>query len=157
MKKEQVFPKDMELCDISSIYKSRGSRNSYNSYRGIFRVTILRNILDRLIYNDEYDTIDNNLSDSNVGARRGRNIRDNIFVLNAISNSVLKGEEEDIDVQLFDVEKCFDALWAQECINDIYDAGLTNDNLPLIYLENMNGQCAVKVNDGKSERTNMEN
>ena len=114
---DQIFPDELELCDISSIYKRRGSRNSFNSYRGVFRVTILRSILDRLIYNDEYANNDGNLTDSNVGARKDRNIRDNIFVLNAISNSVIKGNEDDIDIQVFDIEKCFDALWAQECIN----------------------------------------
>ena len=79
---EQIFPDALELCDISSVCKMRGSRHDFDSYRGIFRVTILRSILDRLIYNDEYNTIDSNLTDSNVGARKGRNIRDNIFVLN---------------------------------------------------------------------------
>ena len=110
IKTDQAFPKEMELCDISSVYKRKGCRNSFNSYRGIFRVSFLRCILDRLIYNDEYEIIDNNLTDSNVGARKGRNIRDNIFVLNAISNSVLKGQEEDVDIQVFDIDKCFDAL-----------------------------------------------
>ena len=92
--------------------------------------------MDRLIYNDEYPIIDENLSDSNVGARKNRNIRDNVFVLNAINNSVINGKEDPVDIQIFDVEKCFDALWVDECINDIYDAGLNNDKLVLLYLEN---------------------
>ena len=77
----------------------------------MFRVPILRTILDRLIYNDEYYNIDSELTDSNVGARKNRNIRDNIFVVNAITNSVVNGNEAPIDIQLFDVEKCVDALW----------------------------------------------
>ena len=89
--------------------KNKGDRNNFDNYRGIFRVPIFRAILDRLIYNDEYYEIDDNLSDSNVGARKGRNIRDNIFVLNAVNNSVINGNEEPVDAQLFDVEKCFDA------------------------------------------------
>ena len=109
----------MEICDISSIYKNRGNRNNFNSYRGIFRVPILRTILDRMIYNDEYETIDRGISDSNVGARKERNVRDNIFVVNAVTNSVINGNEDPIDVQVYDVEKCFDALWVQECINDL--------------------------------------
>ena len=48
----------------------------FDNYRGVFRVTIYRSILDKLIYNDEYDKIDENLSDCNVGARKKRNIRD---------------------------------------------------------------------------------
>ena len=80
---------------------------------------IFKTILDRLIYNDQYEVIDEALSDSNVGARKNRNVRDNIFVLNAITNSVINGNSEPIDIQVFDIEKCFDALWVQECINDV--------------------------------------
>ena len=119
IKTEQIYPEVLEEYNISSIYKNKGSRNDFEFYRGIFRVPILRTILDTLIYNDESNNIDKELSDSNVGARKGRNIRDNIFVLNAITNSVTNGDEDAIDVQVFDVEKCFDALWLHECINDL--------------------------------------
>ena len=74
IKKEQTFPKALEICNISSIWKKKKSRNNFENYRGIFRVSILRSILEKLIYNDEYQNIDINLSDSNVGARKGQNI-----------------------------------------------------------------------------------
>ena len=157
IKDEQVFPEALEICDISSIYKNKGDRNNFDNYRGIFRVPILRSILDRLIYNDEYPKMDENLSDSNVGASKGRNIRDNIFVLNAINNSVINGDAKPVDVGLFDVEKCFDALWMEECINDAYDAGLDNDKLVLLFLENQHAKIAVKTTQGKSERISIRN
>ena len=113
--------------------------------------------MDRLIYNDEYEKIDKQLSDSNVGARKHRNIRDNIFVLNAITNSVVNGKEDPVDIQLFDVEKCFDALWVEECINDVYKAGLKNDKLVLLYLENQRANIAIKNSRGKSDRTPISN
>ena len=157
IKKEQTYPKVLEDCDISSIYKNRGARNSFDNYRGIFRVSVFRAILDCLIYNDEYEKIDVKLTDSNVGARKKRNIRDNLFVVNAITNSVVNGKEDPVDIQLFDVEKCFDALWLDECINDIYEAGLNNDKLVLLYLENQTANFAVKTAEGKTERTSIKN
>ena len=75
------------------------------------------------MYNDEYSTIDENLTDSNVGARKERNIRDNIFVLNAITNSVKNGNEAPIEVNVYDAIKCFDNLWLEECINRMYIKG----------------------------------
>ena len=60
IKDEQVFPKALEMCNVSPIWKKKGPMNQYSSYRGIFRVTILRSILDKLIYNDEYEKIDKN-------------------------------------------------------------------------------------------------
>ena len=144
IKSEQVFPQALEYCNISSIWKQKGPRNDFESYRGIFRVTIFRNILDRLIYNDEYHKIDSKLSDCNVGGRKGRNIRDNIFALNAIMNSRKKQCDEALDIQIFDVEKCFDALWLHEVVTCLYNVGLQNDKLPLLFKENMNAQVAVK-------------
>ena len=67
IKTEQVYPEVLELCNITPIFKLKGNRNDFTYYRGIFRVSVLRSILDRLIYNDEYHNIDRNLTDSNVG------------------------------------------------------------------------------------------
>ena len=78
---------------------------------------MLRSILDQLIYNDEYPGIDENSSDGNVGARKGRSVHDNIFVMDAISNSVVIGNSKPLQVQIMDVEKCFDKLWLQSSIN----------------------------------------
>ena len=88
IKTEQKYPICLELCNITSIWKLKGSRNQFSSYRGIF--SVFRAILDRLIYDDEIENIVSNLTDSNVGVRRKRNMRDNIFVLNAIINSQKK-------------------------------------------------------------------
>ena len=57
-----------------------------------------RAILDRLIYNDEYYTIDDNLTDANVGARKHINISDQICVKNVILNSGKRGSEESLDL-----------------------------------------------------------
>ena len=157
IKETQVFPEALETCNISSIWKKKNSRNDFENYRGIFRVNIFRSILDRLIYNDEYATIESSLTDSNVGARRGRNIRDNIFVMNAITNYVIKEKSEPIDIQVYDVEKCFDSLWLQECINDLYEAGLDNDKLPILFYENQNAKVAIKTQQGITSRVNIKN
>ena len=157
IKSEQKYPKALELCNISSIWKKKGPRNNFDSYRGIFRVTIFRSILDRLIYNDEYSNLDKNLTDCNVGGRKFRNIRDNIFVMNAVLNSARKQTKEALDLQVYDVETCFDSLWLHEVINCLYEAGLRNDKLPLLFLENANAQVAVKISNGISNRKNIQN
>ena len=138
IKKVHKYPKAFQPCNITSLYKNKGSRKDFMNYRGVFRVTVLRSILDRLMYNDCYETIDENITDGNVGARKSRNIRDNIFVLGAVSNSVINGHEEPIQVQVMDIDKCFDKLWLQATTNALYDAGLKNELLNLLYIENKN-------------------
>ena len=105
MKAKHQYPEALEYCNITSLYKHKGSHKEFNNYRGVFRVTVFRSILDRLIYNDNYHIVDENLTDGNVGARKQRNIRDNIFVLGAVSNSVVNGREEAIQVQVQDAVK----------------------------------------------------
>ena len=90
-----------------------------------------------------------------MGARKQRGVRDNIFVISAISNSVLNGNSQPIQVQIMDAEKCFDKLWLQSCINAIYEAGMDTDQLNLLYIENRNAQIAVKVNNKLSMRINV--
>ena len=70
IKRDQIFPECLKSGNITNLFKNKGSRKDFNQYRGIFRVTVFRNILDRLIFNDEYNTIDKILTDSNVGGRK---------------------------------------------------------------------------------------
>ena len=60
-------------------------------------------------------------------------------------------------MQVYDVETCFDALWLHEVINCLFQAGITNDKLPLLFLENTNAQVAIKTSSGISERVNIRN
>ena len=154
IKESQKYPQILEKCNITSIYKKK-SRNDFSNYRGVFRVQVLRSILDRLTYNDSYYTIDSNLTDGNVGARKQRGVRDNIFVMSAINNSVINGKSKPIQVQIMDIDTCFDKLWLQSCINAIYEAGLNNDKLNLLYIENRNAQIAVKINNKLSARISV--
>ena len=87
IKKKQEYPKCLEKYNVTALHKKK-SKKDFENYRGVFRVPILRSILDRLTYNDSYYTIDSNLTDGNVGARKCRSVRDNIFVIGAVTNSV---------------------------------------------------------------------
>ena len=153
MKKTHEFPEVLEHCNITSLYKNKGSHSDFNNYRGVFRVTVLRSVLDRLMYNDMYNVIDENLTDGNVGARKNRNIRDNIFVLGAVMNSVTNGKETPIQIQV----QCFDKLWLQATTNALHEAGMNNDMLNLIFTENQQAKIAVKVNGSLSKRVTVKN
>ena len=61
------------------------------------------------------------MSDSNIGARKRRNIKDHLFLIYGIINSVINGGEPCIDLQIYDLEKAFDSLWLEDCMNDTFD------------------------------------
>ena len=57
--------------------------------------------MEKLIYQDKYETIEDTMSDSNVGGRKRRNIRDNLFVIYATINDAVRNKKS-IDIQFYD-------------------------------------------------------
>ena len=55
------------------------------------------------------------------------------FVVNAIVNSIIEGNEDPCDLVVYDAEKCFDSLWNEDCMNDMFDNGCDDDKLTLMY------------------------
>ena len=43
-------------------------------------------------------------------------------------------------------------MWLEECINDLFDSGMRNDKLNLLYLMNRNAKVAVKTPFGSTDR-----
>ena len=157
IKDELIFPNPMNLCNVTNLYKNKGSQQVFDSYRGIFRTPVLRNILDKLIYEDKYEDIDSTLTDCNVGSRKRRNVRDNLFVLNAITNASKLNPKEALDIVVYNVIKCFDSLWMSECINMLYEAGLQNDKLVLLHKSNEHANIVVKTSSGTTDRFPISN
>ena len=59
------------------------------------------------MYDDEYENIDANLTNCNVGSRKRRNIRDNLFVINAITNASKQNPKEAIDMMSLNVSTLY--------------------------------------------------
>ena len=72
----------------------------------------MKKILEKLIYNDIYKDIDQNMSDCNIGSRKKRNIRDHLLIIHGVIYSVIRGKEDLVDIQIYDIEKAFDTLWS---------------------------------------------
>ena len=112
MKQETYIPDFIRKADITTIYKGKGGKCDLENDGGIFLVTLFRSILMRLIYMDKYDIIDSNMSDSQVGGRKGRNVRNHIWILNGIITDVLSTKRKTpIDIQILDNKQCYDSLW----------------------------------------------
>ena len=80
----------MKVAKITAIYKGKGSMSDLKNDRGIFLVTTYRSIIMKLLYNEKVQQIENNMSDSQIGARRNKNIRNHTWILNGIINETLK-------------------------------------------------------------------
>ena len=92
--------------------------------RGIFIINVIKSILMKVVWSEVYDTLDKNMSDSNVGGRKDKNIRNHVFIINGIINDVINGKAEPIDIEIIDYRQCFDSMWLSESINDLFESGI---------------------------------
>ena len=67
-------------------------------------------------------------------------------------------ESPPIDIQLYDLKQCFDAMWLEESMNDLCDTLPLNEcdkKIALVYQNNCNNLVSVKTPFGLTERTDI--
>ena len=154
IKEELIIPEKLNLSNVSTIYKGKGSKQNVVNLRGIFKLPIVRNILDRLICYDEQDEVSRSMGQFQVGNQMGRNIRDHTLVVQAVINEAHEKKLK-IDTIFTDIKQCFDSIWLEEAINDLYDSGIRNRNINLLYEGNAKTRMCVETSIGRSERAEL--
>ena len=61
------------------------------------------------------------MTDSNIGGRKGRMAMDHLFVVYGIINNVVNEKEDEIDIEIYDLEKAFDKLNLKDCLNELVE------------------------------------
>ena len=51
----------------------------------------------------------------------------------------------------YDIEKCFDSLWLEDCINSRYENGVKDDILDLIYRLNQRAEIVARIPFGDTD------
>ena len=107
----------------------------------------------RLLYNEKYPSIDKKMSDYQVGARKNRGCKDNIFIVNGIIHEAMKSKKQKpIVLQILDCEQIFDSIALKEALSDIFDTGVDDDALHLLYEANTDIHMALKTPAGLTDR-----
>ena len=94
--------------------------------------TVLNTILQKLLHKSIYPTIDSNLGDSNVGGRKGKNIRSHSFIMNSVLHETVTTKSHPIELAILDYKQAFDAMSVEVTMNDLFDIGITDNKLNLI-------------------------
>ena len=68
---------------------------------------------------------------------------DNLFLLRALIDH-LKYMGKQLWLTFYDIEKCFDSLWLEDCINSLWDNSVKDDTLSLIYKLNVKANITIK-------------
>ena len=76
----------------------------------------------KMIYNRNYSKIDRNISDGQMGGRKSKGCRNNIFIVNGIIHDVVnKKGRKPVLLQIYDYAQMFDSIELKQAISDIYE------------------------------------
>ena len=113
-KKHLKIPQMMKLVNIALIPKP-GKQNLHDidNHRGIVLIDKFRSLLMRMLLNDKYSIIDSFMSDSNVGGRKGRSVRDHLLIVNGIVHDHHKSKTNPVTFKILDYRLRFDSMWSE--------------------------------------------
>ena len=111
----------MRISTVTTIPKP-GSKFELGNERGIFKLSVVRSLLIRLVYNRKYSIIDSNMTDSNIGARRGMSCRNHIWMINNINHEHSKSNKlAHLVMQSWDYKHMFDSMSSDIAISDFFE------------------------------------
>ena len=112
----------------------------------------------KLIYGRTYEKVDASMTDSQIGARKKKSVRNHLFVVNSIISDVMSSvKKKPIDLNVMDFKQMFDAEELSVCLIAMYDANIRDDMLALIYEANKMTMFAVKTPNGITRSANIVN
>ena len=91
------------------------------------------------------------VSDSQIGARRNKSLRNHLFILNSIISDVMSSKnKESIDLNIMDFKQMFDAEELPQVLNAFHEAGVNDDLFSNINEANKVVKFAPKLQQKKN-------
>ena len=108
---------------IQTIMKRIGSKRKLGNYRGVYRGVFLvptaRFIFEKLLKNRISPHLEQNMTKFQTGGVKGKGVVDNLMILQSIIDHA-KYLVQELWLTFYDIEKCFDSLWLEDCINSLW-------------------------------------
>ena len=150
IKTSKNLPSDWNKIWIRTLKQKKGTFRKLDNYRGIFLVPILSIIFEKLLKKKISDTLQQFISKFQNGGMKGKGVVDNLFILRGIINHAnYLGKK--LWLTFYDMEKCFDSLWLEDCINYLWDLDAKDDILCLIHLMNIKATVTIKTPLGNTD------
>ena len=106
----------------------------------------------RILYNRKSELINTNMSDSNVGGRKDKSCINHIWVVNGIIHEQLSSVKNlPIVIQQYDYTQMFDGMNLKEPLSDLYNTGVQDDTLNILYQANKSVEVRVKTQFGLTD------
>ena len=138
----------------SDLKKKTGFTRNLLSFHVIFLVAVLSIIFEKLLKNMITPHLEENMTQTEGVKDKG--VVDSLFILrDVIDHSKYLGKE--LWITFYDIEKYFDGLWLEDCINCLWRYGVKDDILYLVFQLNKKAMITVRIPFGITEPFQMNN
>ena len=111
---------EMYIC---TLYKQKRSWKELENHRGIFIVVIISIIFEKVLKNCITPILRENMTKFQTGGIKGKGVVDNLFIMRALISHSLYVDRP-LFLTFYDIEKCFDSLWLEDCMNSLQENGV---------------------------------
>ena len=150
-----IMDRNMEIPDewkkmlIKTIDK-KGSKLLMTNKRGLFLTNIISKIYERVLKNRNEEEVKKKRCQWQMGGVKKRSTTDNLFILNAvIERNKYLGKPT--YVFYADAEKCFDKLWLQDSIIELWESGTHIRDAVMVLKMNEEAVITIKTPVGETE------
>ena len=150
IKNKASTPLQWNQMYIQTLKKKNGSVRKLSNYRGIFLVPIISISFEKLLKNGVTPLLEENMTKFQTRGVINKGVVDNLFVLRGLIDHS-KYLKKELWITFYDIEKCFDSLWLEDCINSLWRCGVDDDILYLIYLLNRKANIIVRTPFGNTQ------
>ena len=125
-----------------------------SNHRGIILNPHVSKIFEKIIEKKE-NSILQNMSEYQCGARKGKSTREHHFTIRTIIEEAKK-ENEEITAVYFDIMKCFDKMGLKEAMKEIWMKGIKRKHWRLIYKMNSDNKLIPLTELGRCKEIEVE-
>ena len=149
IKNSMQVPESWANVIIVTLYKHKGSRKMLQYYRGIFLTSFLSKVMEKLI-KKRINVQLLKINPLQGGGRQNKSPSDSLFIVRSFMNHA-NYLRSPLYLTLYDYQTCFDSLWLEDCLVSLWNLGVDDEMLPLIYKLNEDCQVEIKTPYGKTE------
>lgn len=116
-------PLEMRIEKMILLYKNAGEIDLLDNYRGIFLRHIILSLLQKWMYSQNAETLDENGSELAFGGRTNRCVQEALLIVKLVQDHALWTGDK-LFIKFMDVQKFFDSMNFRKALIDAFVCGL---------------------------------
>ena len=147
---EKKSPQQWSEVLIKTVPKP-GSVLDMNNKRGLFLTEVVSKLYEKIIKNRNESKVNKYITEFQTGGKKGTATVDNHIILSEVLRKNRKMGKKTYIVY-GDAVKCFDKLWLLDSLVEMYNAGISAQDIKMMHLLNKDTEVTVITPSGKTER-----